>query len=100
VRELFGPDADDVFARWAVDPESSEPLGPDFPYGAAEVERAAREMVETLEDLVDRRLSILPGGVPLGRTTLARVARAAAPVTGWDEARQREEVAGFLDSSV
>ncbi|MGH7570890.1 MAG: glycerol-3-phosphate dehydrogenase/oxidase [Gemmatimonadota bacterium] len=95
VRELFGPDADDVFARWNAEPESSEPLGPGVSCGAAEVERAAREMVETLEDLVDRRLSALPGGVPVDRETLDRVAWAAAPVTGWDEARRRAEVAGF-----
>ncbi|MGH7549164.1 MAG: glycerol-3-phosphate dehydrogenase C-terminal domain-containing protein, partial [Gemmatimonadota bacterium] len=95
VRELFGPDADDVFTRWAAEPESSEPLGSDFRHGTAEVERAAREMVETLEDLVDRRMSALPGGVPVDRETLYRVARAAAPVTGWDEARQRAEVTAF-----
>lgn len=95
VRELFGPDAADVFARWVADPPSSEPLGPDFPFGIAEVERAAREMVETLEDLVDRRLSVLPGGVPVEAATLAGIARAAASVTGWNEARQRAEVADF-----
>lgn len=95
VRELFGPDADDVFVRWLEDPESAEPLGSGFPYGTAEVERASREMVETLEDLVDRRLSALPGGEPFDAATLTQVARAAAAVTGWDRARQEEEVAGF-----
>lgn len=63
-RGLFGPDADDVFARWREDPATAEPLGSDFPYTAAEVDRAAREMVETLDDLIDRRLLALPGGVP------------------------------------
>jgi glycerol-3-phosphate dehydrogenase len=67
----------------------AEPLPP------AEVERAAREMVETLEDLVDRRLSVLPGGVPIATEVLANVARAAAPVLGWDEARQAVEVEAF-----
>jgi glycerol-3-phosphate dehydrogenase len=94
-RGLFGPDADDVFARWRDDPADSEPLGSDFPYTAAEVDRAAREMVETLDDLVDRRLLALPGGVPLGNATLLRIAEAAAPVLGWDSARQAAEAERF-----
>jgi glycerol-3-phosphate dehydrogenase len=98
VRELFGPDADDVFRRWEAEPESCEPLGPDFGHGSAEVERAAHEMVETLEDLVHRRLSSLPGGVPVDRPTLERVAGAAARITGWDEARRRAEVDRFRAS--
>jgi len=95
VRELFGPDADDVFDRWRAAPETGEPLADGFPYTAAEVERAAREMVETLGDLVDRRLSVLPEGLPVGGPALERVAAAAAPVLGWSEARVREEVARF-----
>ena len=95
VRGLFGPDADDVFARWRAEPGSAEPLGPDFPYSAAEVDRAAREMVETLDDLVDRRLLALPGGIPLGGGTLDRVVEAAAPVLGWGPGRQVAEVARF-----
>jgi glycerol-3-phosphate dehydrogenase len=51
-------------------------------------------MVLTLEDLVERRLSALPGGIPVSAETLARVAAAAAPVLGWDTARQEAEVAG------
>jgi glycerol-3-phosphate dehydrogenase len=98
VRELFGPDADDVFVRWREDPTTAEPLGQGTRYTTAEVERAAREMVETLEDLVDRRLSVLPGGVPIAKEVLANVARAAAPVLGWDGARQAAEVAAFRTS--
>lgn len=95
VRGLFGPDADDVFARWRADPDSATPLGSDFPYSAAEVDRAAREMVETLDDLVDRRLLALPGGIPIGSATLDHVAEAAAPVLGWGPGRQLAEVARF-----
>ncbi len=98
VRELFGPDADDVFVRWREDPTTSEPVGEETRYTAAEVERASREMVETLEDLVDRRLSVLPGGVPITKDVLANVARAAAPVLGWDETRQAAEVEAFRRS--
>jgi len=95
VRELFGPDAGRVFAEWARDPESAEPLAVGFPWGAAEVRRACLEMVETLEDLVDRRLSALPGGEPIPPEGLARAARAAAPLLGWDERRRGDEVARF-----
>jgi glycerol-3-phosphate dehydrogenase len=94
-RGLFGPDADDVFDRWRDDPATAESLGSDFPYGAAEVERAAREMVETLDDLVDRRLLVLPGGVPLGAATLDRIVEVAAPVLGWGPGRQAIETARF-----
>ena len=94
-RSLFGPDADDVFARWRDDPGSDEPLGPDFPHTAAEVARAAREMVETLDDLVDRRLLALPGGVPIAPDTLNRIVDAAAPQLGWSPGRQSMEIAAF-----
>ncbi|HEY7472680.1 MAG TPA: glycerol-3-phosphate dehydrogenase/oxidase [Gemmatimonadota bacterium] len=94
-RGLFGPDADDVFARWRDEPESAEPIGPDFPYSPAEIGRAAREMVETLDDLIDRRLLALPGGVPLSGPTLERVVEAAAPVLGWDPERRAAEAARF-----
>ena len=94
-RSLFGPDADDVFARWRDDPASAEPLGPDFPYTAAEVDRAAREMVETLDDLVDRRLLALPGGVPIAADTLGRIVDAAAAELGWSPGRQAMEIAAF-----
>ncbi|HYO47326.1 MAG TPA: glycerol-3-phosphate dehydrogenase/oxidase [Gemmatimonadota bacterium] len=94
-RGLFGPDADDVFARWRVDPAGADSLGPDLPYTAAEVDRAAREMVETLDDLVDRRLLALPGGIPLGGATLDRIVEVAAPVLGWGPGRQAAETARF-----
>jgi glycerol-3-phosphate dehydrogenase len=94
-RGLFGPDADDVFARWRERPEDAAPLGPDFPYGAAEVARAAREMVETLDDLIDRRLLPLPGGVPLLDATVDRVLEAAAPALGWSPGRQAAEGVRF-----
>lgn len=94
-RGLFGPDADDVFSRWRTDPESADPIGSDFPYSAAEIGRAAREMVETLDDLIDRRLLALPGGVPLSAATLDRVIEAAAPVLGWGPGRQAAEAARF-----
>ena len=97
-RALFGPDASQVFAEWARDPESAAPLGAGFPWGAAEVRRAALEMVETLEDLVDRRLSALPGGEPVPSEALARAARVAAPILNWSAARQAEEVAAFRDT--
>ncbi len=95
VRELFGPDAGSTFAEWAADPASAGPLADGFPWSAAEVRRASLEMVETLEDLVDRRLSALPGGEPIPPDGLARAARAAAPLLGWDERRQEVEVARF-----
>lgn len=94
-RSLFGPDAEDVFARWRDDPASAEPLGPDFPYTPAEVERAAREMVETLDDLIDRRLLALPGGIPIASGTLSRIVDVAAPGLGWSPGRQSMEIAAF-----
>ncbi|MGH7588667.1 MAG: glycerol-3-phosphate dehydrogenase/oxidase [Gemmatimonadota bacterium] len=95
VRELFGPDAGSIFAEWAADPGSAEPLADGFPWSVAEVRRSSLEMVETLEDLVDRRLSFLPGGQPIPAEGLARAARAAAPLLGWDERRRGDEVARF-----
>jgi glycerol-3-phosphate dehydrogenase len=98
-RTLFGPDADEVFARWRDDPASAEPLGVDFPYTPSEVERAAREMVETLDDLVDRRLLALPGGVPIAPDTLSRIVDAAAPQLRWSPGRQSMEIAGFREGA-
>ncbi|HUP18472.1 MAG TPA: glycerol-3-phosphate dehydrogenase/oxidase [Gemmatimonadota bacterium] len=94
-RELFGPDADDVFARWREDPATAVPLAEDFPFTAAEVERAAREMVGSLEDLVDRRLLSLPGGAPVSRYALRAAAGAAAPTLGWDAERVDREILAF-----
>lgn len=94
-RELFGPDADDVFARWREDPATARPLAGDFSFTAAEVERAAREMVGSLEDLVDRRLLALPGGAPVSPDALRAVAAAAAATLGWDGERIEREVARF-----
>lgn len=95
VRGLFGPDADDVFARWREEPSTAEPLADDLAYTTAEVERAAREMALSLEDLLDRRLLTLPGGVPLSEDALRAAAAAAAPALGWDAERIEREVAGF-----
>lgn len=97
VRELFGPDAGSVFAEWAADPESAEPLAEGFPWTAAETRRASLEMVESLEDLVDRRLSALPGGEPILRKALVPAARIAAEVLAWDDPREKREVAQFRD---
>jgi glycerol-3-phosphate dehydrogenase len=97
VRCLFGPGAGEVFARWHDDTASAEPLGPDFPCTTAEVGRAAREMVETLDDLVDRRLLALPGGVPLDADTLSRIVGAAALEVGWSPGRQAMEIAAFRE---
>lgn len=98
VRELFGPDADDVFARWRADPASAAPVADGFPFTAAEVARAALEMVESLDDLVDRRLLALPEGVPVSNEVLSRVAAIAAEALGWDAERQAAEVEGFRTS--
>lgn len=95
VRELFGPDADDVFVRWREEPSSAEPLGEGLAVTAAEVHRAAREMVLTLDDLVDRRLAALPGGVPVSGQCLERIAAVAAPLLGWSEERRAGEVERF-----
>jgi glycerol-3-phosphate dehydrogenase len=94
-RSLFGPGAGFVFTRWRDDPASAEPLGPDFQCTAAEVARAAAEMVETVDDLVDRRLLALPGGVPIDIGTLTRIVDAAAPELGWSPGRQAMEIAAF-----
>lgn len=94
-RELFGPDADDVFARWRAEPPAARPLHDGFPFTAAEVARAAREMVGSLDDLVDRRLLSLPEGVPVPREALERAAAIAGDVLGWDGARRVREVDGF-----
>ncbi|HET6361253.1 MAG TPA: hypothetical protein VFH11_04280, partial [Gemmatimonadota bacterium] len=53
------------------------------------------EMVETLDDLVDRRLLALPGGVPMAPETLGRIADAAATELGWSPGRQSMEIAAF-----
>lgn len=97
VRGLFGPDAGSVFAEWAADPKSAEPLADGFTWSAAEVRRASVEMVETLEDLIDRRLSALPGGEPMEYEGLVRAARVAAGVLGWDSRREDLEVGRFRD---
>lgn len=94
-RELFGPDADDVFARWRAEPPAARPLDDAFDFTPAEVARAALEMVGSLDDLVDRRLLSLPEGVPVAREVLERVAAIAGDVLGWDAARRAREVEAF-----
>lgn len=94
-RELFGPDADDVFARWRARPESAEPIDDAFPFTPAEVARAALEMVGSLGDLVDRRLLALPEGVPVEPEVVERVAAIAGDALGWDPGRVRRERAEF-----
>ena len=52
-------------------------------------------MVETLDDLVDRRLLALPGGVPIAPDTLSRIVDVVAPELGWSPGRQSMEIAAF-----
>ena len=88
-----------MFARWREDSVAAGPLARDLPFTTAEIDRAAREMVETLDDLLDRRLLALPGGIPVTGDSLARIAEAAGAALGWDSVRQAEEVARFRAGS-
>lgn len=90
---------DDVPAVLAVDgerPEFAEPLVEGLPFLAGEVIYAVRsEMATTVEDVLSRRMRILPFDARAASAAAPRVAELMAGELGWDSERTATEVKQF-----
>lgn len=80
------------------EPELGAPLIEGLPYLAAEVRYAIEhEMAMTLEDVLSRRTRSLLFDRQASAVAAASVARMAAPLLGWDDARVHREIEAFRD---
>jgi glycerol-3-phosphate dehydrogenase len=78
-------------------PDRAQRLDPRLPFSRAEIVIGARDrMALTLEDLLRRRTPLLILS-RLRRETLEDAAALAAPILGWDDSRQQQEITHVLD---
>jgi glycerol-3-phosphate dehydrogenase len=90
---LYGSNAERLIDGIAADPVLAEQFSPTPPVTRAEVEYTVREeMTLTLEDFMERRSRLLLWDPDNGLTVADGVARAMAPVLGWDAARVQDEL--------
>jgi glycerol-3-phosphate dehydrogenase len=86
-------------AVWALtheNPALAEPLADGLPYRRAEaVWGVTHEMVQTLADLLIRRLKVAFETRDQGRAAAVRAAEAMAPLLGWDAARTRQQLEAY-----
>jgi glycerol-3-phosphate dehydrogenase len=76
------------------------PLVSDAPYLEAEIAWAAdRELAQSLDDLLARRIRLVHTLPDRGASIAARVAQIAGHVLGWDADRQAAEVSAYLDGA-
>jgi len=90
--ERFGTSIESILDLARNDPSLAELIHPDLPFFKAElVHCATSEMVIHLEDLLRRRipLTILS---TLDLESLQWITKLIAPVLGWDQQRQEEEI--------
>jgi glycerol-3-phosphate dehydrogenase len=98
--DRYGPDAHEVLAIAASDPQMARPLVAGHPDVVAEAAFAARhEQARSVGDVLLRRTRL---GMLAGRevcepitTVASRVAEAMAPELGWDGRRTRDQVAAW-----
>lgn len=92
VARLYGSEYRSIAELVRSEPTLGRPVGADADdVGAQVVFAVTYEAARTLSDVIDRRLVAGTIGT-VGRETLLTVARIAAPLWGWDEARITEEV--------
>lgn len=92
----YGSDAVSVARLRGEGPGWDQPLDPGLPFLAAEVIYAARsEMATGVEDVLSRRMRVLPFDARLAETLARPVAVLLAAELGWDESRVDREVAEF-----
>jgi glycerol-3-phosphate dehydrogenase len=76
------------------------PLADGFPHLEAEVAWAAdEELALSLDDVLARRLRLVQELRDRGEAVAPRVAAVAGEALGWDEARRRTEVSGYLEQA-
>ena len=79
---------------------SDRPLVDGFPYLEAEVTWAVeRELAQTLDDVLVRRIRLAPELRDRGASIAPGVAAIMAPLLGWDDARCTREVETYLDGA-
>ena len=92
----YGDELPAVLAPAADDPELLTPVDGAAGYLPVEFLRAAtHEGAATLDDVLTRRTHVAIEETDAGLGAAARIAALIAPELGWDEARQKEEVAAY-----
>ncbi len=92
-----GNRVESVHGLIAHDPELGKRVVPNAPFCLAEVVHAAQsEMVQTLDDILRRRLPVAIMAT-LDREVATTVADLAGPVLGWDDARKKREIDTLLE---
>jgi glycerol-3-phosphate dehydrogenase len=92
----YGDELPDVLATAANAPELLVPIDGAAGYLPVEFLRAVtHEGATTLDDVLTRRTHVAIEEPDAGLSAAARVAALIAPELGWDEARQKEEVASY-----
>lgn len=92
----YGTRARLLAAMVADNPRLAEPLQSDLPHTWAEIEFAIRhELVETIDDILSRRVPILLLGRDQGLDIVDAVASRMAKARNWDEERIHREIAGY-----
>ncbi len=94
---IYGSDRKNIEALIKQNPELGQKLHPDFPYTHAEVVWSVKnEMVETVEDMLSRRLRILIIDAKAAIAMSETVAAIIAKETGADKQWEAEQVESFV----
>jgi glycerol-3-phosphate dehydrogenase len=94
----YGDELPDVLAPAADDPELATPVAGAGGYLPVEFLRAVtHEGANTLDDVLTRRTHVAIEEPDAGVGAAARVAAIVGAALGWDEDRQRQEVAAYQD---
>lgn len=92
---LYGTEHEAVLRLVVEDPRLATPVPGSSDILAQAVYAVTHEAAETLQDVLDRRMTV--GTLGLVRETAARlVAATVAPLLGWEAERRDAEVAGYL----
>ena len=90
---LYGTKIDEIIALGEENPTWLEQLHPNVPALKAEVKIAIeREMAQTIEDVLDRRMGLLLFDKHQGALALETVAEIMANLLAWPEDRKQEEI--------
>jgi glycerol-3-phosphate dehydrogenase len=97
----YGDDVPAVLAVIGERPDFAEPLAAGLPFLAGEVIYAVRcEMAATVEDVLSRRMRVLPFDARAAIASATRVAELVAGELSWDPERVATEVKQFRELAV
>jgi glycerol-3-phosphate dehydrogenase len=100
LRRRYGSDLENVVAVMHERPEFEELLVEDFPYVKGEVVYAVRrEMATDVDDVLSRRLRVLPFDNDAAQRVAPEVARLMGEELGWDAARITAEADRFVQAA-